>query len=110
MTRASDTSFNARWTETRRQRRTGSHRTLERGDFHRAADPRTEQRLRKNPLGIYVTAFVEPRTRFIRRSQAMNPYFRKSVLPLILLATSVLFAGCATQRTPPPVISLDEPV
>ena len=40
----------------------------------------------------------------------MNPYFRKSVLPLILLATSVLFAGCATQGTPPPVISLDEPV
>ena len=40
----------------------------------------------------------------------MNPYFRKSVLPLILLASSVLFAGCATQGKPPPVISLDEPV
>ncbi|PZU37176.1 MAG: P-type conjugative transfer protein TrbG, partial [Acidovorax sp.] len=36
----------------------------------------------------------------------MNPYFRKSVLPLILAA----LAGCATQGTPPPTISLDEPV
>ncbi|QTD44139.1 P-type conjugative transfer protein TrbG [Ottowia testudinis] len=40
----------------------------------------------------------------------MNPYFRKSVLPVILLTSSVLFAGCATQGKPPPVISLDEPV
>ncbi len=36
----------------------------------------------------------------------MNPYFRKSVLPLILAA----LAGCATQGKPPPAISLDEPV
>lgn len=36
----------------------------------------------------------------------MNPHFRQSVLPLILLA----LAGCATQGKPPPTISLDEPV
>ncbi|PYA00435.1 P-type conjugative transfer protein TrbG [Pseudomonas aeruginosa] len=40
----------------------------------------------------------------------MNAIFRKSALPLILLASSVLFSGCATQGKPPPVISLDEPV
>ena len=36
----------------------------------------------------------------------MNPYFRKSVLPVILLT----LAGCATQGKPPTAISLDEPV
>ena len=36
----------------------------------------------------------------------MNAHFRKSVLPIMLLA----LAGCATQGKPPPVISLDEPV
>jgi type IV secretion system protein VirB9 len=36
----------------------------------------------------------------------MNALFRKSVLPLILLA----LAGCASQGKPPPSISLDEPV
>ncbi|MGJ7536945.1 MULTISPECIES: P-type conjugative transfer protein TrbG [unclassified Variovorax] len=36
----------------------------------------------------------------------MNPNFRQSVLPLILL----ILAGCATQGKPPPTISLDEPV
>ncbi len=40
----------------------------------------------------------------------MNAISRKSALPLILLASSVLFAGCATQGKPPPAISLDEPV
>src|SRR3546814_6070850 len=53
---------------------------------------------------------VEPRTGFFRRSQAMNDLFRKTALPVILLASTVLFAGCATQGKPPPVISLDEPV
>src|SRR3546814_5128899 len=47
---------------------------------------------------------------FFRRSQAMNDLFRKTALPVILLASTVLFAGCATQGKPPPVISLDEPV
>src|SRR3546814_7766815 len=51
-----------------------------------------------------------PRTGFFRRSQAMNDLFRKTALPVILLASTVLFAGCATQGKPPPVISLDEPV
>ena len=36
----------------------------------------------------------------------MNVDFRKSALPLILLALS----GCATQGKPPPTITLDEPV
>ena len=36
----------------------------------------------------------------------MNDLFRKSVLPIMLLA----LAGCATQGKPPPTISLDEPV
>ena len=36
----------------------------------------------------------------------MNLSFRKSALPVILLA----LAGCATQGKPPPTISLDEPV
>ncbi|EPM0010111.1 P-type conjugative transfer protein TrbG [Pseudomonas aeruginosa] len=36
----------------------------------------------------------------------MNDLFRKSALPVILLALS----GCATQGKPPPSISLDEPV
>src|SRR3546814_15222878 len=40
----------------------------------------------------------------------MNDLFRKTALPVILLASTVLFAGCATQGKPPPVISLDEPV
>ncbi|MEB2349612.1 MAG: P-type conjugative transfer protein TrbG [Comamonadaceae bacterium] len=39
----------------------------------------------------------------------MNALFRKSSLPVLLLASTVLFSGCATQGKPPPVISLDEP-
>ena len=39
----------------------------------------------------------------------MNTVFRKTALPVILLASAMLFAGCATQGTPPPAISLDEP-
>ena len=40
----------------------------------------------------------------------MNDVFRKSALPVIFLASALLFAGCATQGKPPPTISLDEPV
>ncbi|EIU2545669.1 TrbG/VirB9 family P-type conjugative transfer protein, partial [Pseudomonas aeruginosa] len=40
----------------------------------------------------------------------MNALFRRSALPVILLASTILFTGCATQGKPPPVISLDEPV
>ena len=40
----------------------------------------------------------------------MNAHFRKSALPVILLVSTVLFAGCASQGKPPPSISLDEPV
>lgn len=40
----------------------------------------------------------------------MNDVFRKSALPLIVLASTALFSGCATQGKPPPTISLDEPV
>ncbi|MGD6459172.1 P-type conjugative transfer protein TrbG, partial [Xanthomonas citri pv. citri] len=40
----------------------------------------------------------------------MNDLFRESALPVMLLASTVLFSGCATQGKPPPSISLDEPV
>ena len=40
----------------------------------------------------------------------MNDLFCKSALPVALLASTVLFSGCATQGKPPPTISLDEPV
>ena len=40
----------------------------------------------------------------------MNDVFRKSALPVILLASALCFSGCATQGKPPPTISLDEPV
>ena len=55
VTRASDTSFNVRWTETR-----FVNSVLDRTERWNAVistvlqAPRTEQRLRKNPLGIYV--------------------------------------------------------
>lgn len=40
----------------------------------------------------------------------MNLSFRFYALPSILLASTVLFSGCASQGKPPPSISLDEPV
>jgi len=40
----------------------------------------------------------------------MNPSFRVYALPLTLLASVVLFSGCASPGKPPPMISLDEPV
>ena len=40
----------------------------------------------------------------------MNAHFCKSALSVMLLASIVLFTGCATQGKPPPSISLDEPV
>ncbi len=40
----------------------------------------------------------------------MKTVFRKTALSVILLASAMLFAGCATQGTPPPAISLDEPM
>ena len=40
----------------------------------------------------------------------MNDLLRKSALPVMLLASTVLFSGCASQVKPPPRISLDEPV
>ena len=40
----------------------------------------------------------------------MNAHFHKPALPVILLASAVLFSGCATQGKPPPSISLDEPM
>ncbi|KUM44949.1 P-type conjugative transfer protein TrbG [Pseudomonas sp. EpS/L25] len=40
----------------------------------------------------------------------MNALFRKSAVPSILLASAVLFSGCASQGKPPPAVSLDEPV
>jgi P-type conjugative transfer protein TrbG len=40
----------------------------------------------------------------------MNTVFRRSALSVILLASAMLSGGCATQGTPPPAISLDEPM
>ncbi len=40
----------------------------------------------------------------------MNAHIRKVVLPSILLVAILNMAGCATQKKPPPIISLDEPV
>ncbi|ACQ95986.1 P-type conjugative transfer protein TrbG [Burkholderia pseudomallei] len=40
----------------------------------------------------------------------MNALVHQSALPVILLGSTVLFAGCATQGKPPPTIALDEPV
>lgn len=59
VTRASDTSFNVRWTETRYV-----NGALDRTERWNAVisivqqTPRTEQRLRKNPLGIYVNGLL----------------------------------------------------
>lgn len=53
--RASDTSFNVRWTERRYVK--GAAAGLERWTAVLSIvlqPPRTEERLRKNPLGIYV--------------------------------------------------------
>ena len=53
--RASDTSFNVRWTEQRFV--SGAPAGIERWNAVVSTvlqTPRTEQRLRKNPLGIYV--------------------------------------------------------
>src|SRR3546814_7608822 len=50
---------------------------------------------RTDTLFPYTTLFRS--TGFFRRSQAMNDLFRKTALPVILLASTVLFAGCATQ-------------
>ena len=105
--RASDTSFNVRWTERRyvnapRRAWSGGRPWCPSCSSRRApknACARTPGHLRQRPV-------VEPRTGFFRRSQAMNDLFRKSALPVILLA----LAGCATQGKPPPTISLDEPV
>jgi P-type conjugative transfer protein TrbG len=40
----------------------------------------------------------------------MNAHIRKAVLPSILLVVLLNMTGCATQKKPPPVIALDEPV
>ena len=40
----------------------------------------------------------------------MNAQIRKAVLPSILLVALLNLTGCATQKKPPPVITLDEPV
>ena len=103
--RASDTSFNVRWTERRYVSDaaagwSGGRPWCPSCSSRRApknACARTPWHLRQRPV-------VEPRTGFFRRSQAMNDLFRKSALPVILLA----LAGCAQGK--PPTISLDEPV
>ena len=59
VTRASDTSFNVRWTETRFVN--GALNRTERWNAVVSIvqqTPRTEQRVRKNPLGIYVNGLA----------------------------------------------------
>jgi type IV secretion system protein TrbG len=108
VTRASDTSFNVRWTETRfvngaldrTERWNAVVSIVQQTPRHRAA------RAQKPPGHLRQRAVVEPRTGSERRSKTMNDLFRKSALPIMLLALT----GCATQGKPPPSISLDEPV
>ena len=83
VTRASDTSFNVRWTERFRQWRAGSHRTLERRGFHRAADAAHRAACARTPGHLRQRPVVEPRTGSERRSKTMNDLFRKSALPVI---------------------------
>jgi type IV secretion system protein VirB5 len=59
VTRASDASFNVRWTE--RRFRNGAAEGIERWNAVISIvqqTPRTEERLRKNPLGIYVAGLA----------------------------------------------------
>jgi hypothetical protein len=71
--RASDTSFNVRWTERVRQRCARRHRTLERRAFHRPANPAHRTAPAQEPAGyLRQRPVVEPRTGFFRRSQAMK--------------------------------------
>ena len=75
--RASDTSFNVRWTE--RRYVNGAAAGLERWTAVVSIvlqTPRTEERLRRNPWHLRQWLGVEPRTGFFRRSQAMNLPFR----------------------------------
>ena len=58
MVRASDSSFRVAWVERRYDDGARRDRALERHPHHRRAVPPTDaERLRKNPLGIYVHAF-----------------------------------------------------
>ena len=72
VTRASDTSFNVRWTETR-----FVNGALDRTERWNAVistvlqTPRTEQRLRKNPLGIYVNGLSWSRE--LEANEGANP-------------------------------------
>ena len=72
VTRASNTSFNVRWTETR-----FVNGVLDRTERWNAVistvlqAPRTEQRLRKNPLGIYVNGLSWSRE--LDSSEGVNP-------------------------------------
>src|SRR5690606_200040 len=90
-----------------RQRRRGGPGEMDGRGVHRAPAAAHRRTPAQEPPGhLRQRPVVEPRTGFFRRSQAMNDLFRKSALPVILLA----LAGCATQGKPPPTISLDEPV
>ncbi len=76
--RASDTSFNVRWTEQPlRQRRRRRHRAVERPWLSTVpADPAHRRAPAQEPAGhLRQRPVVEPRTGFFRRSQAMNLTF-----------------------------------
>ncbi len=86
--RASDTSFNVRWTE--RRYVNGAAAGLERWTavVSIVLQPAHRRTPAQEPPGhLRQRPVVEPRTGFFRRSQAMNDLFRKSALPVILLAS-----------------------
>jgi type IV secretion system protein VirB5 len=105
--RASDTSFNVRWTEQRYVN--GAPAGTERWNAVLSTvlqTPRTEQRLRKNPWVSTSTACRGAANWILPKEPNHETSFPPLRFPLTLLA----LAGCASQGKPPPSISLDEPV
>ena len=94
--RASDTSFNVRWTEQRYVN--GAPAGTERWNAVLSTvlqTPRTEQRLLKNPLGIYVNGLSWSRELDSSEGQTMKLRFRLYVVPLTLLARGRLAGEAA---------------
>jgi VirB8 protein len=108
--RASESSFQVRWTE--RSFANGTPAGTERWTAVLSIvlqAPRTEERLRKNPLGIYVNGLAWSQelnaTEGVRHHEYVDPTLRCSVHP----DGHAGLSGCATRSQSPPTISLDEP-
>ena len=105
--RASDTSFNVRWTEQRYVN--GAPAGTERWNAVLSTvlqTPRTEQRLLKNPLGIYVNGLSWSRE--LDSSEGAN--HETSFPPLRCSFDAAGPRGLRLAGKPPPSISLDETV